>query len=321
MTPGTSPQWGSPSARTAAVERTARAAFDFRAWRPQRRLTAAGVAKAAAALYLAALGTLVLTAWGDQGTAGGGLHLAFMMATGAAAALFTLGAGTRWPGEPAAAAPATQQTPAGLSELMAQMSHELRTPLNAVIGFSEVMRHELHGPLGHARYQEYAAHICESGGRLLSASEAALAAMETMADLMAEGTSTRHERLVAGSLVRNAWRSATAGAPETHRLSATACAMCDIVGERRGLAQALEHLLREAIARTPAGSVVGVRGGRRGSARSLEVRIGGNTGSGTSPSLRLFLSQLLLETQGATLTTTAGEDGSWSALIEFPGKR
>ena len=50
---------------------------------------------------------------------------------------------------------------------MAQMSHELRTPLNAVIGFSDVMLRELHGPLGNARYQEYAHHISESGGRLL----------------------------------------------------------------------------------------------------------------------------------------------------------
>lgn len=319
MTPGTSPhRRGSPSTRTAAVERSARAAFDFRSWLPRRGTTAAGAARAAAALYLGALGTLVLTAWGDGGTSGGSLHMAFLMATGAAAALFTLGTGGRASRQPA---PAAQAPASGLSELMAQMSHELRTPLNAVIGFSEVMRHELHGPLGHARYQEYAAHISESGGRLLSASEAALAAMETMADLMAEGTAVRQERLLAGSLVRDAWRAATEGATDAPRLSATACAMCDIVGERRGLQQALEHLLREAIARASASGVVSVKGRRRGCGRSLHIRTSGGTAHGAAPSLRLFLGQLLLETQGATLTTAAGEDGSWSARIEFPGRR
>ena len=36
------------------------------------------------------------------------------------------------------------------------ISHELRTPLNSIIGFSEVLRQELCGPLGSPQYQEYA---------------------------------------------------------------------------------------------------------------------------------------------------------------------
>jgi cell cycle sensor histidine kinase DivJ len=50
---------------------------------------------------------------------------------------------------------------------LANMSHELRTPLNAIIGFSEVMTREIFGPVGSARYQEYARLIHESGGHLL----------------------------------------------------------------------------------------------------------------------------------------------------------
>ena len=50
---------------------------------------------------------------------------------------------------------------------LANMSHELRTPLNAIIGFSEVMTQEIFGPLGAARYKDYARHIHESGGHLL----------------------------------------------------------------------------------------------------------------------------------------------------------
>ena len=83
----------------------------------------------------------------------------------------------------------------GLRDLMAQMSHELRTPLNAVIGFSEVMLRELHGPLGHARYQEYAHHISESGGRLLKSSEDALAVTEAMSALDRRSHARLAERL------------------------------------------------------------------------------------------------------------------------------
>ncbi len=53
------------------------------------------------------------------------------------------------------------------SEFLATMSHELRTPLNAIIGFSDVQRSELHGPLGHPRYKEYADDIHSSGTHLL----------------------------------------------------------------------------------------------------------------------------------------------------------
>lgn len=54
------------------------------------------------------------------------------------------------------------------SEFLANMSHELRTPLNAVIGFSEILRNEMFGPLGNERYQDYVADIFESGNHLLS---------------------------------------------------------------------------------------------------------------------------------------------------------
>jgi signal transduction histidine kinase len=53
------------------------------------------------------------------------------------------------------------------SDFLANMSHELRTPLNAIIGFSDTMRSRLFGPM-HARYEEYAVLIHESGQHLLS---------------------------------------------------------------------------------------------------------------------------------------------------------
>jgi two-component system cell cycle sensor histidine kinase PleC len=48
------------------------------------------------------------------------------------------------------------------------MSHELRTPLNAILGFSEIIAQECFGPVGSARYKEYAGDIHSSGAHLLS---------------------------------------------------------------------------------------------------------------------------------------------------------
>jgi signal transduction histidine kinase len=54
------------------------------------------------------------------------------------------------------------------SEFLANMSHELRTPLNAIIGFSEIIKGEVLGPLGTPRYRDYAQDILESGQHLLA---------------------------------------------------------------------------------------------------------------------------------------------------------
>jgi cell cycle sensor histidine kinase DivJ len=55
---------------------------------------------------------------------------------------------------------------AGKSRFLANMSHELRTPLNAIMGFSDIMRQRLFGPMSD-RYAEYAELIHESGAHLL----------------------------------------------------------------------------------------------------------------------------------------------------------
>ena len=61
---------------------------------------------------------------------------------------------------------AADQQNAGKSRFLANMSHELRTPLNAIMGFSDIMRQRLFGPMAD-RYAEYAELIHESGTHLL----------------------------------------------------------------------------------------------------------------------------------------------------------
>jgi len=51
-----------------------------------------------------------------------------------------------------------QQAYAAKSNFMAHMSHELRTPLNSIIGFSDLLRGEILGPLSE-RYRSYAEDI------------------------------------------------------------------------------------------------------------------------------------------------------------------
>jgi signal transduction histidine kinase len=53
------------------------------------------------------------------------------------------------------------------TEFLTNVSHELRTPLNAVIGFSEMIRNEIFGPVGEKRYVEYANDIHSAGSHLL----------------------------------------------------------------------------------------------------------------------------------------------------------
>jgi len=57
---------------------------------------------------------------------------------------------------------------AAKSKFLATMSHELRTPLNAILGFSEVIRGEMFGPVNNAQYKSYIEDIHQSGEHLLA---------------------------------------------------------------------------------------------------------------------------------------------------------
>ncbi|WP_374654145.1 sensor histidine kinase [Dongia sp.] len=53
------------------------------------------------------------------------------------------------------------------TDFLAHMSHEFRTPLNAIIGFSDLMRAEIFGPVSPPRYKDYVGDIADAGNHLL----------------------------------------------------------------------------------------------------------------------------------------------------------
>ena len=322
MARGTSPQ----PRGTASIAWTAVASIVMRGTalllamsaRRGRRLA---LSQIAASLYLAGLAMVTLTAWQlpdggltDTTSAIGKLHLILLLGIGSLIAVTALAGGDRL--SPRACATANGEAPGeSLSELMAHMSHTLRTPLNAVIGFSDVMAHELHGPLGNSRYQEYALHIRESGGQLLKSSEDALAVTQAMTSLMTDRRRGRRDRVVVGALLREAWQAAAvADAPP---ISLSGCDALTVTCERRATTQALEHLFHRVMT-LPATQTVEISA-RPHPACVLEIRVRGvcsRNQAADCGDLHLILARLLLQTQGATLTCAGSETG-WSAAVEF----
>jgi two-component system, cell cycle sensor histidine kinase DivJ len=60
------------------------------------------------------------------------------------------------------------------SDALAIVSHELRTPLNAIVGFSDMLRQEMFGPLQNDRQREYIDLVYQSGLHLLGVVNAML---------------------------------------------------------------------------------------------------------------------------------------------------
>lgn len=71
--------------------------------------------------------------------------------------------------------------PVAIPVSVSALGHDVRTPLNAIIGFSELVKQELFGPVGNIRYREYVRHINDSGRQLLSVFESHLEVVSSLA--------------------------------------------------------------------------------------------------------------------------------------------
>jgi len=135
------------------------------------------------------------------------------------------------------------------SEFLANMSHELRTPLNAIIGFSDLMKSGLHGPLN-AQYDDYAKHINHSGQNLLRIINDILDITKIDAGQLQADV----ERLDAASMVESCLgllRPQVEAANLALRFQKPVRMDCHVAADSRRMKQALLHLISNAVKFTP----------------------------------------------------------------------
>ncbi|MDO1558339.1 HAMP domain-containing sensor histidine kinase [Brevundimonas sp. 2R-24] len=157
---------------------------------------------------------------------------------------------------------------AGKSRFLANMSHELRTPLNAVIGFSDIMRRKLFGPMPD-RYLEYAGLIHESGGHLLDLINDLL----DMSKIEAERFELDREPLDARDAVNAALRLVRL---QAHDKGVGLRAILPgeplmVEADRRAMKQILINLVNNAVKFTPSGGTVTVTAEARDDVLELVV--------------------------------------------------
>ena len=167
------------------------------------------------------------------------------------------------------------------SDFLANMSHELRTPLNAINGFSEIMAGEMYGPVGDARYRDYARDILSSGQHLLALINDIL----DMSKIEAGKLNLRFEPVCLEELAEEALRLVR------NRAEAAGLSLIldfvdlpEVEADYRAVKQVLLNLLSNAIKFTPRGGRISIRGERREDALGERVRISiHDTGIGILP--------------------------------------
>lgn len=155
-----------------------------------------------------------------------------------------------------AEARAAEEMSRSKSAFIANMSHEFRTPLNAILGFSEVLRSEIFGPMPKGKYREYIGDIHASGKHLLKLVNDILQLSKIDADKMETNLEiVSAQDVIAGSMrvvgILAAKRNIEIRA---HRDSAAP----QIVADKTVLEQILLNILSNAVKFSEEGGVVEV---------------------------------------------------------------
>lgn len=230
---------------------------------------------------------------------------------------------------------------AAKSRFLAEMSHELRTPLNAVIGFSEMMAHEVLGPHSVASYGDYARDIHASGRHLLLLADDILdlARIETGHRALLETAVSLPD--LAGDCA-DMMRLAAADRAITLTLAPLPPAL-RLWADERALRQMLLNLVSNAVKFTPRGGEVRLGAGLDGAGMPyLSVEDTGpglgeqelpldlaarhrestqDPGTGRGAGLGLTIVQGLAALHGAQLELSTRAGGGTRATITFPPAR
>ncbi len=223
------------------------------------------------------------------------------------------------------------------SEFLANMSHELRSPLTAIIGFSEVLRDELFGPIN-PRQKEHIGHIWESGRRLLDLIEDILDLSRVEAGKARLDLAESYPRQIAEAVVVMVQQMAfTSGVTLDWQVETDADVPAMV--DARKVKQILFHLLSASVRLAGSGGTVRLRALRTngdilftvwnsGQGLSGEeaarvfrefARIGEKTGSGRSPAgVGLALAKRLVEMHGGTIAFGMEDGGGASFRVTLP---
>jgi signal transduction histidine kinase len=154
------------------------------------------------------------------------------------------------------------------SEFLASMSHELRTPLNAILGFSEILKSQLYGPLGSAKYVEYAEDVHKSGGHLLDLINDVL----DLSKIDAGKMELRESTFSIQALVNDAVMLVRDKAKDHVGLEVRLEGHTEVMADKRLTMQILINLLSNAVKFTPTGGTITV-GAEEKPGHGLEIYV------------------------------------------------
>lgn len=152
---------------------------------------------------------------------------------------------------------------------LAAVCHELRTPLNCIIGFSDMLMHEMAGEFANPRQKEYVALVRESGNHLLSVVNSILDVSKLDA-----GAFTKEPELFSFGEAVATCRSMLSqlAAEKGIRLAAEIPAdIGQIFADKRAVRQILINLVSNAVKFTPEGGAVTIGAKRVGSRLHFSV--------------------------------------------------